>query len=98
KDCTGTSVSCFEPGALCACSKTCSNECKPFHKKRVQYRIVKKFDLTITEGQFYLTSRSSFRLFSDDLIGMKMQDARLAYRKLRPGETPDYKIEMTRLG
>jgi len=60
----------------------------------VQYRIVKKFDLTITEGQFYLESRSSFRLFSDDLIGMKMQDAQLAYRRLRPGENKDYKIEM----
>lgn len=88
-------MSCFEPGALCSCSKTCSNECKPFYKKKAQYKIVKKFDLTITEGQFYLTSRSSFRLFSDDLIGMKMQDARLAHRNLYPGESQDYKIEMS---
>lgn len=61
----------------------------------MQYRIVKNFALTITEGQFYLASHSSFRLFSDDLIGMKMQDAQLAHRMLRAGETPDYMIEMT---
>lgn len=72
----------------------CNNECQPFNRKNIQYRIVKKFDLLITEGQFYLTSRSSFRLFSDDLVGFKMENAQLAYRSLREGEQPDYKIEM----
>ena len=95
KDCTGTSVSCYDPGALCSCAKTCSNECKPFHKKKIHFQKVKNFELTITEGQFYLASHTSFRIFSDDLIGIKMQDARLAHRKLHPGETPDYKIEMS---
>lgn len=61
--------------------------------KNIQYKIVKTFDLLITEGQFYLTSRSSFRLFSDDLVGIQTENAQLAYRELRKGEVPDYKIE-----
>lgn len=49
----------------------------------------------ITEGQFYLESYSSFRLFSDDLVGLKVKDAQLAYRSLRAEEIPDFKIEIT---
>lgn len=59
------------------------------------YQIVKKFELLITEGQFYLKSLSSFKLYYDDLIGMKVKDAQLAYRELRSGELPDYRIELT---
>jgi hypothetical protein len=94
-ECSGHGITCFEPSALCVLNKGCSDSCHPFPPQKTSYSIVKTFTLTITEGHFYLKSSSSFRMTAGDVLAIRSDDAQLAHRPVKSGETPDYITEHT---
>jgi hypothetical protein len=94
-DCSGQSISCFEPSALCVSNKGCSDSCMSFPNNKADYGVVKNFSLTITEGHFYLKTASRFRMIAGDLIAIRSEGAQLAHRLAKKNEILDYKYEQT---
>lgn len=97
QDCSDSSITCFEPSALCAAKKDCSDSCSDFrHDSKAQYQLDQQLTLTITENHFFQKPKEQIQVVDSNLIVIKSKGGKIAHRNTKAGEKPDSKV--TKIG